>query len=201
MEPADMADVLSAAAVYDGRNIGRTDVAAWHAAAGHLNRDDALAAVVRHYAASTDRMMPAHLIQGALAIRNERAALQQHEIRALPSKFEPDAARDARLAAGIAKLRERWKVPARDGDQGDVHAAALERARRDRREEKRPAPARPPRREPTPIDLAKVTTPPPWATPEARERLANEALHNAGRACGKPFCTREQCKASRAEAA
>lgn len=188
MNPGEMARVLTKAAAFDQRTIGEADVMAWYDAVGQLDYDDAMTAVSRHYATNTDRIMPAHLRAEVLAIRNERAAQQQHEIRALPSKFEYDPERNERIREGIRKLAEGWGVPT-DDDGSDPHVAALARARRERKS-KMPEPRR--RRDPSakPIDLDKVTDGPEWAKAEIRERLAVAELHRNNRPCGRTACPR-----------
>ncbi len=186
MTPADIADVLTAAALYDGRTVGVTDVAAWHAIIGPYDREDGLAAVVRHYGESTEWMKPAHLKRHILDIRNERAASKAHEIRALPSRFEADEIRDERIADNVRRLAEAWSVPAAE-KTGDIHAVALARAKRERKGRQIPQPRL--RRDSKPIDLAKVTTGPEWASAEAREREAVAHLHRAERHCGRAVCT------------
>ncbi len=199
MTPADMADVLTAAAAYDGRTIGIGDVGAWHAAAGDLDREDALGAVVRHYANTTDRMMPAHLRQCVLAIRNERAASREHEIRALPSRFEADPERAERIQRGIAEIARRWSVPEK-GAADPVRDAALERAKQERG--KRPNPAKVVQRaEGKPLELAKVTQGPDWTNPAFREAESVRVLHSADRPCGRAMCPRCNERAFGAEGA
>lgn len=188
MTPADMADVLTAAAAYDGRTIGVYDIGAWHAAVGELDREDALNAVVRHYGNTTDRLMPAHLKNEALAIRNERAAQQQHEIRALPSRFEEDPERTARVRRGIAEIARRWSVPEK-GAADPVRDRALERAKQERG--KRPNPVKAAKRaEGKPLELTKVTQGPDWTNPALREAESVRALHQADRPCGLARCPR-----------
>ena len=184
MTPSDMADVLSAAGVYDGRKISQADVAAWHAAVGQFGRDDALAAVVRHYANSTEWMKPAHLKAHILEIHHERSQQRQHEIRELPSRFEADPIRDTRIAAGVRELVQRWSIP---GSQpGDAHSKALQRARRERG--RRPVPASQAIRKRASGDVK--TAPPPWADQAVAEQTAAQALHDAGRDCGRAACPR-----------
>lgn len=71
MTEHDVIDVLTAIAAYDQRTVGESDVQAWHAIAQHANwnRDDALRAVVDHYANETKRIMPADITAG---IRSHR---------------------------------------------------------------------------------------------------------------------------------
>lgn len=72
MTPAEAAKVLAKASAYDQRTVGHTDVLAWHEALADLGYDDAMAAVARHYAHTTDRLMPAHIRRLVVSIRNDR---------------------------------------------------------------------------------------------------------------------------------
>lgn len=194
MTPADMGVVLTAIGAYDGRKISPIDVVAWHRAVGDLDREDSLEAVVRHHGHTTDWMKPAHLRQLVTDIRNERAAAKQHEIRALPSRFEPDPSRDERIErgvqAGVHELAAKWAMPDEDNAVHDaIHEAALHRARRERKG-RQATPPRPRRTGGPGIQLEKVTKPPEWADDTARERASIDTLHNAGRHCGRHHCPR-----------
>jgi hypothetical protein len=106
MSPGEAARLLSACAMYDYRTIEEADGLAWHLVIGDLPFDDAMEAVRRHYQASTDRMMPAHVRQGVKAIREERRRLEPSEALSLPSRFEQDMNRQVRMQAGSAQVRE-----------------------------------------------------------------------------------------------
>lgn len=67
-------DILTAAAAFDRRTIGKADAVAWHAAIGDLDLDDCRAAVIAHYTDTTDWLMPAHVRKRVRAMRNERIA-------------------------------------------------------------------------------------------------------------------------------
>lgn len=190
MTPSDMADVLSAAGIYDGRKISAADAAAWHAAVGQFSREDALAAVVRHYADSTEWMKPAHLKAQILIIHNERAQKREHEIRALPSRFEVDQLRDRRIAAGVLELMSRWSVPAETDES--PRGRALARARRERGNRLSPAGQSIRKR----VSGDVKTQPAPWSDPAIAEKIAIQALHDAGRDCGRPACP--QCRGGHA---
>lgn len=186
MTPGEMARVLAKCAAYDQRTIGDADVAAWHEAVGDLGYDDALAAVTRHYRTSRDRMWPADLREQVVAIRNARHQDEPHEIRALPSRFEADQIRDQRIRDNVRRLAAGMTVP--DDPPDDPHAAAINRAKRERAASGRPAPA--PRQRRTggkPIDTSKLPGP-AWATAEAREKTAVAELHRANRPCGRAAC-------------
>lgn len=106
MTPGEVARLLAAAAMFDYRKVEKADAQAWHLLLGDLDYDDAIEAVRRHYAESTDRLMPAHVRHGVRAIRNERSAKTPHEVRELPSRFEDDLGRDLRAERGAATVRE-----------------------------------------------------------------------------------------------
>ncbi|MBP2704450.1 hypothetical protein JOL79_11555 [Microbispora sp. RL4-1S] len=61
MTPEEVIDLLTTAAAFDRRTVGEADVIAWMAAVGDLDFADAQAAVVAHYTATTDWLMPAHV--------------------------------------------------------------------------------------------------------------------------------------------
>lgn len=106
MTPGDAARVLAVAALYDNRQTGEEDAAAWYAVIGDLDFADAVEAVRRHYRDSVDWLKPAHVRAGVRAIRDERDRQRPHEIRTLPSRFEPDMVREVRMAPGQAACRE-----------------------------------------------------------------------------------------------
>jgi hypothetical protein len=106
MTPGEVARLLAAAAMFDYRKVEKADAQAWHLVLGDLPFDDAMEALRRHYAESTDRLMPAHVRQGVRAIRNERAGRTPSEARQIPSRFEEDLGRDMRAKRGAASVRE-----------------------------------------------------------------------------------------------
>jgi pyruvate/2-oxoglutarate dehydrogenase complex dihydrolipoamide acyltransferase (E2) component len=173
----------------------------WQQILADLDYTDAVQAVAAHFRESTDYLLPAHIVAGVRALRNARSSANPAggDPLALPSRFELDDVRDERVRRNVRELMARWSSTT-PNPEGDPHAAALARARQERRG--KPAALPRPRRDVTakPVDLAKVTTGPDWSTAEAREREAVAALHKAGRACGKPVCTRDQCKTARAAA-
>jgi hypothetical protein len=106
MTPGEVARLLAAAAMFDYRKIEKADAQAWHFVLGDLDFDDAMEALRRHYAESTERLMPAHVRHGVRAIRDERRRQQPSEVRALPSRFEDDADRSERARRGSAQVHE-----------------------------------------------------------------------------------------------
>lgn len=106
MTRSEIALLLGLAAARDNRRVDEVMVAAWHEDLGDLDFADAREALRRHYRESTERVMPAHIRQLVRAIRQERRRGSPHEIRALPSRFEPDATRSVRVREGVARCRE-----------------------------------------------------------------------------------------------
>lgn len=72
MTPADVARVLAVAQSYDNRKVDEIVVASWHKLLGHLEPEDALTAVHRHYATSRDWLMPIDVLDGAKRLQRER---------------------------------------------------------------------------------------------------------------------------------
>jgi hypothetical protein len=143
MTPAEVAKVLTKASAYDLRTVGQADVIAWHEALSDIELADALEAVARHFRLSTDRLMPAHVRQLVRDIRDERLRANHHEIRQLPSRFEPDSDRSLRVSAGVAMcgeiLRPLFAELARRRAEADIdpvneaRARAIVRARAERK--------------------------------------------------------------------
>lgn len=102
MNRAEAMQLLTIVAGIDGRRIDEAAVLAWHGAVGDLSYADAAEAVRRHFAKSTEWLMPAHVRAGVLALRDERRP--RAEVLSLPSRFEDDPERDARMRVGLAKV-------------------------------------------------------------------------------------------------
>lgn len=112
MSPGDAARVLAYCMMFDGREMPKDPemakefVMAWYSVIGDLDLPDALEAVRRHYMISSKWAMPVNVRDGAAQIRRERrAALPPHEIRSLPSRFEKDVDKAARVQRGIGPAR------------------------------------------------------------------------------------------------
>lgn len=106
MTPAECARLLAKVQAYDGRNVGKADIAAWFEALAGVPLDDALAAVALHFRDSTDWIMPAHVRRMVKTVRTERRRIERRSAPlALPSRFEADDDRADRIAAGIAACR------------------------------------------------------------------------------------------------
>lgn len=109
MNRAETARVLAKAAAYDQRTVGEADVLAWHEILERVDLTDALDAVRRHYTASVERIMPADVVRLARDARRDRERAQPDahaEVLALPSRYEPDIARDIRVREGVARCRD-----------------------------------------------------------------------------------------------
>jgi hypothetical protein len=59
MRRSEIADLLAMCAAFDRRTVGEGDVEAWLAVLGDLAFDDCRQAIVKHYAASREWIMPA----------------------------------------------------------------------------------------------------------------------------------------------
>jgi len=113
--PAQTARVLAAAAAFDQRTVGHSDVAAWHSALGELDFEDARDAVTRHYRKSTERVMPMHVLELAAEIRSHRAQ-QRWELTNSHDYVGDEAVCDA---CGLPKANRRHRFGAGDADPGE----------------------------------------------------------------------------------
>lgn len=104
MNKKETALILAAAAARDQRTVGEADVLAWQEDLADIDYPTAHDALRRHFRESTDRLMPAHIRRLARVIRDEHRS--QHEVRALPSRYEPDTTRDVRVQQGMAQCRQ-----------------------------------------------------------------------------------------------
>lgn len=80
MTRSQTAQVLAAIQCYDHRQVGESDVAAWHAVIGEYEFADCMAAVTAHFRESDKWMMPAHVV-GYVKAQRRRAAELDHEQR------------------------------------------------------------------------------------------------------------------------
>lgn len=63
--------LLNQAAAYDGREIDRADVIAWHKLVGHFTNAEAERAVEDHYRTETRRLMPADIFRYVMTEREQ----------------------------------------------------------------------------------------------------------------------------------
>lgn len=134
MNRSEAATLLSLAAARDRRTIGEADVLAWTEDLDGIEFFEARAALTRHFRTSHEYLMPVHIIELVRAIREDARRYDPHPIRALPSRFETDDARDARRKAGVelcqSMITPREQVYDADDPRRD---RAIRRARAERR--------------------------------------------------------------------
>lgn len=113
-------DLLTAAAMFDRRTVGKADAMAWHAVVGDLPFDDALAAVRAHYTEGTDWLMPAHVRTRVRAMRRDRLAREILPAPAAELTDNPPRYRDrlTALIRGIADGKQVVKAIAPAGPSG-----------------------------------------------------------------------------------
>lgn len=98
-------DLLTAAAAFDRRTVGKADAVAWHAVLGDLDFQDAQAAVIAHYRDSREWIMPADVRTRVKAMRRDR--LERGLIPAPPAELADDPARyRASLGANIRQIAD-----------------------------------------------------------------------------------------------
>ncbi len=110
MNPNQIVDLLTAAAVYDRRTIGEADVAAWSEAArrGGWTYEAALDAIHEHGATSTAWLTPAHITQACAKNRrpSDRSVDEALQLSSAPASAE----RRAELMAQIRELADRKAI-------------------------------------------------------------------------------------------
>lgn len=114
MTPAEVSKVLTKCAAYDQRTIGQGDVLAWHEILYTAELADALDAVRRHYRASSNRAMPADILNHSRDAKRDRQRRDgiRSEALALESRFTAAAGKRAapafqRTADARAEARQR----------------------------------------------------------------------------------------------
>ena len=102
MNAEETSQLLAKCASYDRRKTGDADVIAWFQVLGDLSYDDCIAAVIGHYADTTDWIMPAHVRRRVRDMRDSR--LDAMEIPEPPRELagNPPAYRAAIRAAAQA---------------------------------------------------------------------------------------------------
>lgn len=126
-------DLLTTAAAYDRRTVGKTDAVAWHAAVGDLPFGDAQAAVIGHYTDCNDWLMPGHVRQRVKAMRADRLA--RHPLPAPDPAIADDTTRYREsLAASIESIADGKQVRrAIGGEKGTGQLSADDMAKLRRR--------------------------------------------------------------------
>ena len=108
MDAEQAGQVLAKCASYDRRKTGDADTIAWYEALSDLEYDDCIAAVVAHYAETTDWIMPAHIRRHVRAIRAGR--VQDTEIPPPP----PELLRHPRAYCAALQAAEKAIADGRD---------------------------------------------------------------------------------------
>jgi len=189
MNRDEIKKLLTAASVRDNRKLSGALIDAWQQDLGDLPYGLAEAALRWHYQHSNEWLMAAH-------IRTNATFLEQAHRRAQRLQREAEAAAAEQAARDTRPLRDR-----RPEVQALVRAAAARlttpaslsinarwRARRITSRADPPPPA-------ATGDRAEPAVPKPTAKDIAeRETQAVQALHDAGRPCGQPGCTRLACR-------
>ncbi len=114
MEIAEVGKILTLMASYDQRKVGETDIMAWSELIGSFDYADAKDAVLAHYAATADRIMPADIVRFAKARRGERDNPAPGSVAERIETDIPDADPDD-VHAYIMALRENRMRPYDDG--------------------------------------------------------------------------------------
>lgn len=127
MSPAEVGVLLARMALFDARTVGDADVAAWFDVCGDLDLDIAVAAVGRHYAASTERVMPAHVRACARVILSERAAHERaRRAEPEPVDWAPTEGRSIESQAAVDQVKA--LLAERFGSFDDVRRERFTRA-------------------------------------------------------------------------
>jgi hypothetical protein len=135
MTKGEVVDLLTAAAMFDRRTVGKADTEAWLAVVGDLPFDDALAAVRGHYTDSTDWLMPAHVRRRVKAMRADRLARQViphpgHELADQPGRYKAAlAAMIRRIGDGFGERMAIAAAPEREGPPPEAVTEAIGQAR------------------------------------------------------------------------
>lgn len=121
MLPEETTELITRLSLVDGR-IAPSDpagfeavVSEWHGYIGHLDFPDALDVARAHYATSTDRLMPAHVIAGVARLTRQRVAALPR-VEELMADVDPDhprydAIRDERRAQAMRRPTARPSLP------------------------------------------------------------------------------------------
>lgn len=127
MNPSDTAAALARAAAFDRRTVGEVEARAWaEAMPADYTLPEVIAAIVAHYTASTDFLMPAHVVKIVKADRAaKRQAITASNYNAVPDADPDDvpAYLEALRQARLVDRSPRVGVPARPVAQ--LIAAAL----------------------------------------------------------------------------
>lgn len=136
MKLSETAVALALVQSFDRRTVGEQDVIAWQSILGDIALEDAQEAIRRHYAASADWMMPAHIrrLVGEIEMERQRASRRwapgQAGVRAeeaLPEVSGPIGPQE--LSESVRELLSRLRTMLPEGSREDLmpRRAAWER--------------------------------------------------------------------------
>lgn len=114
MNRSEAATLLALAAARDRRTIGDVDVLAWAEDLADVGFEEARQALGRHFRESEDWLMPVHIRAHVKRIREERHRRRRSQALALPSRYESDVDRAARIRAGVEACRAALTRPAQE---------------------------------------------------------------------------------------
>lgn len=80
--------VLAAVAAVDRRQVGESEIAAWHELLESVGLDDALDAVREHRRTSTDWIQPAHILRFVTRLKQKRIDVADATLEAFPNEVE-----------------------------------------------------------------------------------------------------------------
>lgn len=111
MKPSETAKLLAFCAAFDQRTIGEADVLAWHQAlespwVPNMGLEEAQAAVIEHYRATSDRIAPAEVLKRVKDVRALTMSQLMPKAEGVPPNEDYQQAR-ARLDAHLATRNQR----------------------------------------------------------------------------------------------
>ena len=125
-------DLLELIASIDRRKVGLTDRQTWQGLVGDLSAADAQAAVIGHYADSTDWIMPAHVRTRVKAMRRDRLAREivpapPPELADQPVRFRETLRAEVRKIADGKAIPKAIAGPVREDEPPETWAQARAR--------------------------------------------------------------------------
>jgi hypothetical protein len=135
--PHEIGMVLAKAAIFDQRNVGDSDILAWHEILKEVDVRDALDAVGRHYCDSRERIMPTDILRLIPTMRHARqqqehpcprcGRVRSHEPddscggpQAIEAGAHPPATGKALMREVMAKIADKLAVPDDDLDVSQI---------------------------------------------------------------------------------
>ncbi|QWY79703.1 hypothetical protein PP637_gp75 [Arthrobacter phage Persistence] len=116
MLKSEVAQLLAKAALIDNRKIDAATVEAWHEVIGHVDYDVAMAALTIHRRASSEYLMPAHIIANLRKARDMRAVEASRQRALDPPKPQPRTKMPEWFREALANFGKSPALDARDSD-------------------------------------------------------------------------------------